>query len=64
MGPDDDGGSGHLSGAGGGGGEELASGDEEGAPVAQKVEHSVFHRGGVGSYPTRSNFSGQVTPSN
>jgi hypothetical protein len=21
------------------------------APVAQKVEHSVFHRGGVGSYP-------------
>jgi hypothetical protein len=34
------------------------------APVAQKVEHPVFHRGGVGSYPTRSNFSGQVTPSN
>jgi hypothetical protein len=33
-------------------------------PVAQKVEHSVFHRGGVGSYPTRSNLSGQVTPSN
>jgi hypothetical protein len=27
------------------------------APVAQKVEHSVFHRGGVGSYPTRSNHS-------
>jgi hypothetical protein len=26
------------------------------APVAQKVEHSVFHRGGAGSYPTRSNF--------
>jgi hypothetical protein len=34
------------------------------APVAQKVEHSVCHRGGVGSYPTRSSFSGQVTPSN
>jgi hypothetical protein len=34
------------------------------APVAQKVEHSVFHRGGVGSYPTRSNSSGQVTLSN
>ncbi len=34
------------------------------APVAQIVEHSVFHRGGVGSYPTRSNTSGQVTPSN
>jgi hypothetical protein len=33
------------------------------APVAQNVEHSVFLRGGVGSYPTRSNFSGQVTPS-
>jgi hypothetical protein len=28
------------------------------APVAQKVEHSVFHRGVVGSYPTQSNFSG------
>ncbi len=39
----------------------LASGA---APVAQKVEHSVFHRGGVGSYPFRSSFSGQATPSN
>jgi hypothetical protein len=37
---------------------------EPDAPVAQKVEHSVFHRGVVGSYPTRSSFSGQVTPSN
>jgi hypothetical protein len=34
------------------------------APVAQKVEHSVFHRGGVDSYPTRSILSGQVMPSN
>jgi hypothetical protein len=34
-----------------------------GAPVAQYRALGVY-RGGVGSYPTRSNFSGQVTPSN